>query len=202
VFDVDWAPIDVPDFLPPEAVGAFLYTGPSGPYRQGTANGGARFARLEGCWYGGGSVWFVDTVGGVPGQGLIWRFDPPETLGTPGGPGRLTAVYVAEGLPNGDNPDNITVSPRGGLVVCEDHLNRNGTRLLGMTPEGLAFPFCQNQVVLTGSPPGKPAIEADDYRRSEFAGACFDPSGRWLFANLYNPGFTFAITGPWARGPL
>jgi secreted PhoX family phosphatase len=202
VFDVDWAPIADPALLPPEAEGVLLYTGPSGPYLQGAAGGGARFARLEGCWYADGTVWFVDTTGGVPGQGVVWRFDPPETLGDPGGPGRLTAVYVAEGLPNGDSPDNITVSPRGGLVLCEDHLNTAGTRLLGMTPDGFVFPFVQNQVVLDGPPPGKPAIARGDYRSSEFAGACFDPTGRWLFANLYRPGFTVAITGPWARGPL
>jgi secreted PhoX family phosphatase len=202
VFDVDWVPVADPDFLPPEAVGKILFTGPSGPYRQGAAGGGARFARLEGCWYANGSVWFVDTTGGVPGQGAVWRYDPPETLGTPGGPGRLTAIYVAEGLPNGDNPDNITVSPRGGLVLCEDHLSVAGTRLLGMTPEGVAFPFAQNDVVLAAPPAGKPDVLPADYRGSEFAGACFDPTGRWLFANLYKPGFTFAITGPWARGPL
>jgi secreted PhoX family phosphatase len=202
VYDVDWAAIDDPAFLPPAAVGAIIYSGPSGPYQQGAANGGARFARLEGCWYADGNVWFVDTTGGTPGQGIVWRYEPPETLGTPGGPGRLTAVYVAGGLPDGDNPDNITVSPRGGLVLCEDHLNVQGTRLMGMTPEGAVFPFCVNQVRLTSPPPGKPDVAPDDYRRSEWAGACFDPTGRWLFANLYLPGFTVAITGPWARGPL
>ena len=201
-FDVDWAAIDDPALLPPEAVGRFIFNGQSGPYRQGFANGGARFARLEGCWYSGGTVWFVDTTGGTAGQGLVWRFDPPETLGDPSGPGRITAVYSAMGLPDGDNPDNITVSPRGGLVLCEDHLNVAGTRLLGMTPDGAVFPFVQNQVQLTSPPPGKPDVQPGDYRGSEFAGACFDPTGRWLFANLYQPGFTFAITGPWARGPL
>jgi uncharacterized protein len=202
-YDVDWAAIDDPALLPPEAVGAISYTGPSGPYRQGFANGGARFARLEGCWYADGVVWFVDTTGGTAGQGLVWRFDPPETLGNPSGPGRLTAIYAASGvLPDGDNPDNVTVSPRGGLILCEDHLKTAGTRLLGMTPDGAVFPFVQNQVRLTSPVPGKPDVPLDDYRRSEFAGACFDPSGRWLFANVYLPGFTFAITGPWARGPL
>jgi uncharacterized protein len=201
-YAVDWVPIADPALLPPEAVGKINYTGQSGPYRQGAAGGGARFARLEGCWYAEGVVWFVDTSGGFFGQGAVWRYEPPETLGTPGGPGRLTAVYVAEGIPNGDNPDNVTVSPRGGLILCEDHLQDFGTRLLGMTPDGVVFPFVQNDVVLAAPPPGKPAIRAGDYRGVEFAGACFDPSGRWLFANNYNPGFTFAITGPWARGPL
>jgi len=37
---------------------------------------------------------------------------------------------------------------------------------------------------------------------SEFAGACFDPGGQVLFVNLYSPGLTVAITGPWGKGPL
>ncbi len=41
-----------------------------------------------------------------------------------------------------------------------------------------------------------------DQRGAEFAGACFDPTGRILFVNNYTPGITFAITGPWGRGNL
>jgi secreted PhoX family phosphatase len=37
---------------------------------------------------------------------------------------------------------------------------------------------------------------------AEFAGACFDPTGRVLFVNFYTPGCTVAISGPWANGPL
>jgi len=39
-----------------------------------------------------------------------------------------------------------------------------------------------------------------DFSNSEWAGACFSPDGRWLFVNLYTPGFTVAITGPWRKG--
>ena len=38
---------------------------------------------------------------------------------------------------------------------------------------------------------------AGDYRGAEWAGACFSDDGRWLFANIYSPGFSVAITGPW-----
>ncbi len=38
--------------------------------------------------------------------------------------------------------------------------------------------------------------------RDEFAGACFSPDGAWLFVNLQSVGVTFAITGPFAAGPL
>ena len=45
-------------------------------------------------------------------------------------------------------------------------------------------------------------VAAGDYRQSEWAGACYSPDGRWLFANIQTPGVTFAITGPWGQGPL
>jgi hypothetical protein len=72
---------------------------------------------------------------------------------------------------------------------------------VGVTPEGVAYPFAVNQLVLDASPPGRNVFPGD-YRGAEWAGCCFDPSGRWLFANIYTPGVTFAISGPWARGPL
>ena len=42
---------------------------------------------------------------------------------------------------------------------------------------------------------------------SEFAGACFSPSARTLFVNVFGDGtagsgMTVAITGPWEAGPL
>jgi hypothetical protein len=42
---------------------------------------------------------------------------------------------------------------------------------------------------------------------SEFAGACFSPSGHTLFVNIFGDGspasgMTLAITGPWGAGPL
>ena len=46
---------------------------------------------------------------------------------------------------------------------------------------------------------------------SELAGACFSPSGRTLFFNIFGrarfdedpvEGMTCAVTGPWHRGPL
>jgi secreted PhoX family phosphatase len=45
-------------------------------------------------------------------------------------------------------------------------------------------------------------IAGGDRRETEWAGATFDPSGRWLFVNLQSPVITLAITGPWERGLL
>jgi secreted PhoX family phosphatase len=36
----------------------------------------------------------------------------------------------------------------------------------------------------------------------EFAGATWSSDGKWLFVNIQRPAATYAITGPWARGPL
>ena len=36
----------------------------------------------------------------------------------------------------------------------------------------------------------------------EFTGPTFTPDGKVLFVNVQRPGATFAITGPWDRGPL
>ena len=199
-FEVDWAPIAEPGRLPDAAAGSLSFSGPSTPFSQGSDAGGARFRRLEGCWYAAGSVWFVDTSGGPAGEGVLWRYDTPETLGRVDDRGLLTAVFVSDGF--ADNPDNVTVSPRGGLLLCEDGFRADGTKLIGVTPDGYAFDFAQNQIVLSESPPGKPTIAPGDYRTFEWAGATFDPTGRWLFVNNYTPGITFAITGPWARGPL
>ena len=40
-----------------------------------------------------------------------------------------------------DYPDNITVSPRGGIVICEDSA---APHIRGLTPRGEIFPFAKN----------------------------------------------------------
>jgi len=95
-------------------------------------------------------------------------------------------------------PDNICVSPRGGLVLCEDG---SGEEFLhGLTVDGEIFPFARNTALLPEA--HNEFVPAGDYRGSEWAGACYSPDGRWLFANLQSPGITFAITGPWKSGAL
>ena len=41
-----------------------------------------------------------------------------------------------------------------------------------------------------------------DFRGIEWAGACYSPDGKWLFANIQTAGITFVITGPWQEGAL
>jgi uncharacterized repeat protein (TIGR03803 family) len=159
-----------------------------GVFRQGFDRGGAVFARLEGAWHAAGVVYFVSTNGGDNQHGQVWAFDPAGQT--------LSLVFESPGAEVLDSPDNITASPRGGLVLCEDG---NGVQCLhGLTADGRIFRFAQNNVVLNGERNGI----TGDFTESEFAGATYGPDGRWLFVNVQRPGITLAITGPWGRGPL
>lgn len=195
-FEVEWVPIDDPQLGLQSGVGPYgsidgQTTSASGPFFQGYQEGGAQFRRLEGCWFDDFDrlIYFTDTEGGFPRQGAVWCYDPSlETL---------RAVYVSPGPGTLDNPDNITVSPRGGLLLCEDG-GQSRERMHALTPQGQLSLFAQNDVVLNGEVNGI----SGNFRGAEWCGATFDPSGRWLFVNIYSPGITFAITGPWSRGPL
>jgi secreted PhoX family phosphatase len=212
VFLVEWVRIHQPDSDPETLVAplpgfpAIEGSGRSGPYLQGEAQGAARFSRGEGCWYQDGVVYFTDTNARPVGKGVVWAYRP-----LPGGTdgGELVALFVSPSAGAADNPDNITVSPRGGLLVCEDGGGEVGpagrefgTRLLAITPNGEALAFAENNLILESPMPDRPFIEPGDYRGREFAGACFDPTGRYLFVNIQTPGLTIAITGPWRRSFL
>jgi uncharacterized protein len=186
-------------------------TGRSGPFLQGEAQGAAVFSRLEGCWHDGGVTYFVDTGGGPVGKGVVWALQLRGHRSTHGLADRptLTAVFVSHSEEAADNVDNVTVSPRGGLVLCEDGgglvvdgARSFGTRLIGVNQRGESFEFAENNVVIDQPIAGKPAIAPNDYRGFEFCGATFSPSGRQLFVNIQMPGITFAIEGPWQRGIL
>ena len=57
--------------------------------------------------------------------------------------------------------------------------------LVGLTRDGRAYHFAKNDTVLTEADLGRAekSVAADDYRDSEFCGACWDPTGRTLFVN-------------------
>jgi secreted PhoX family phosphatase len=195
---VRWIDIDKPD---PE------YTNeddPHGVFQQGRRKGACKFNRLEGCWADGDSIYFVSTSGGDAkngdvnadgyreGYGQIWEYRQRSRT--------VVLHYESPGGEVMDSPDNLTVTPRGGLLACEDdagdidgeHINR----LIGISPRGEAFTFAVNV-----------------FSECELAGVCFSPDGKTLFVNLYgdstgtpedhrDEGMTCAITGPWRRGPL
>ena len=179
--DVEWKLIGNPDPSP--------VTNATRVFRQGFDQGGAVFGRLEGAWYGHGRIYFVSTSGGNVGQGQIFEYDPLNE--------RMRLVFESPSPEVLNAPDNICVSPRGGLVLCEDG---GGAEFVhGLTTDGIIFPFARNNVDLTNDP-----VHGfnSDYRGSEFAGACYSPDGKWLFFNIQSPGITFAVTGPWGSGGL
>lgn len=208
---LEWVDISAPDASPivvvgqPGGVSLGLMAGPSAEAR---GKGCIRMSRGEGISHAGGKMFIVDTAAGVdgngrPGQGegAVWEL----TLATM----RLRALFVSGNQTAANNPDNVTVSPRGGVVLCEDgggstDVYGTGARLLGMNHAGEAYIFAKNNSVLSAgelSAAGK-SVAAGDYRGSEFCGACFDPTGRVMFVNIQTPGITLAITGPWATGNL
>jgi secreted PhoX family phosphatase len=178
--------VDIPEPNRPHSPGAVKDA--RGVHTQGLAAGGAIFSRLEGAWFGDGRLYVTATSGGDARMGQVWEIDPKaETL-------RL--VFESPGPDVLNMPDNICVSPRGGLVLCEDHSTRSSVH--GLTRDGRIFRFARNNMVLPQPRNGF----SGDFTTSEFAGATFSPDGRWLFVNGQRPGVTFAITGPWDGGGL
>ena len=182
-FKVSWVPIDHPERgIGPEGNG-------DGNVREGLANGGSAFLRLEGCYAHGDTIYFTSTSGGDAGCGQVWAYDAKAS--------ELQLVFESPAQETLYYPDNLAMSPRGGLVLCQDSYRKEAQSLFGLTPQGGIFQFAENNGIydnfrgFTG-----------DYTNSEFAGACFSPDGRWLFVNVYTPGFTVAITGPWKEGLL
>jgi secreted PhoX family phosphatase len=207
---IEWIDIENPDVDPGVAPAGVSATpaSASGPFLQAWAQGGLWISRGEGICRHGDRFFMVDTEAGLDaqgraghGEGAVWEFDPGEST--------LRAIFVSGSQPVGDNIDNIVVSPRGGILLCEDgdpgtDAYPTGTRLVGITPDGNSYAFAKNNISLTledvvGA--GK-RIVPDDYRAEEWAGACFDPDGEVLFVNVQIPGIRFAIWGPWGNGDL
>jgi secreted PhoX family phosphatase len=196
-YDVAWVDIEDPDPTFPYTPGqtapttndeALQYVG-----SQGRAQGAAGFSRLEGQVYDDGVVFFTSTQGGGPaetgnelvngygnGFGQVWAYDTRRE--------QLTVVYQSPGKQTFDLPDNITVSRRGTLVVCEDSDADNYVR--GLSTGGQLWDIALNRLrSLDGTV---------DRRNDEFAGSTFSPDGHTLFVNIQaSKGMTFAIWGPW-----
>jgi uncharacterized protein len=220
-YTLDWVTLDHPDADPVAlAAGALPLIGAvtvSGCFNEGYAKGGARMSRGEGLWYWNRRIYIVDTTGGrataggVPGdgKGCVWQLDLDTQT--------LTCICaVPPGASNiGNNFDNITVSPKGGLLLCEDggehqHNGQSvGVRLMGVASGGATYALAENnltsEVLARAHALGKDIHgmpTPNSQIGGEFAGACFDPAGRVLFVNMYSIGATLAISGPWGAGPL
>ena len=174
---VEWVP--VPDPLAKQT-----------PVRlQDFGRGGITHAqKLEGCYWGKESVYFVSSYArssegsAADHFGQVWRYEPRRrrlTLAVVFGPD--TGVEMP-----GESPDNICLAPGGGLMVCED--GGGAQHVYGVTRHGRVYALARNARNI-GTP------EEPEY--GEFAGVTFSPDGRTMYVNCYQPGTTFAVTGPW-----
>ena len=176
--EVEW--VDMEDIASPDDDMRYV-----GFYLKGCA----RFARGEGMWHGSDGVYFACTTGGRKKRGQIWRYVPSPAEGTAAearSPGKLELFVEPDNNNVCENCDNITFAPWGDLFVCEDQAGKKSIPeqyVLRITPTGQVSRFARNAL-----------------NRTELAGICFSPDGTTMFVNLYDPGITVAITGPWREG--
>ncbi|MFI7018543.1 PhoX family protein [Streptomyces sp. NPDC050164] len=176
---VEW--VDVPD---PQAARTPIRLQDFGP------RGITHAQKLEGCYWGGRSVYFVSSFArSAEGSaadhfGQVWRYDPDRR--------RLTLVIVfgpdTDIQKPGESPDNICLAPSGGLMVCED--GDGAQHVYGVTRRGEVYAMARNRQTI-GTP--------EEPEWGEFAGVAFSPDGDTMYVNCYKPGTTFAVTGPWRR---
>lgn len=143
-----------------------------------------RSRKLEGAWWADGGAYFVASYartsdGSVKEHdGQVWFYDPKSESVT------LKTIFGVNPDPAGDTyydgPDNITISPYGGVILAED--GQGIQHLVGVTDQGKAFPLARNEL-----------------NDKEFAGPVFSDDGKVLFASIQQPGHVFAITGPWGQ---
>ncbi|GAA4226907.1 hypothetical protein FHR32_002428 [Streptosporangium album] len=143
-----------------------------------------RSRKLEGAWWSDGGAYFVASFarhgdGSVnEHDGQVWFYDPRSETVT------LKTIFGVNPDPEQDTdydgPDNITVSPYGGIILAED--GEGVSHLVGVTKKGNAYPMARNEL-----------------NTSEFTGPTFSADGKVLFANIQTPGYVFAITGPWGK---
>ena len=150
---------------------------------RGHAHGALLFARGEGIHFGDGEFYFCCTSGGAAQLGQIMRYKPSRFEGQPeerSEPGQLQNFIESTDASQLNFGDNLTVAPNGHLLICEDQYTDTVTNhLRGITPSGEYYSFARL------------------HAQTELAGACFSPDGSTLFVNVFSPGKTLAITGPW-----
>jgi len=130
----------------------------------------------EGIWYRDGVVWFV-----TKGDHGLWRLDV----------GAQTMEQVYKGVDDEvvlGEPDNITITAFGDVLVCEDQGDEQQVVLI--TPDGTIAPILQ----LTG------------HVGSELAGVAMNPAGDRLYVSSQrggqsSAGLTYEIRGPFRGAP-
>ena len=144
--------------------------------------GAARFARGEGIHHTPDGIFICCTDGGPSRRGQLFRLLPS---GHAEKPDTLELFLQSEKDDLLTNGDNLCPAPWGGLIICEDLIDSSfaeHSHVQCVTKDGKIFTIARN---------------AKD--KSEFAGCCFSPDGKWLFVNLQGHGLTLAVTGPWDK---
>jgi secreted PhoX family phosphatase len=127
----------------------------------------------EGAWYDSDRVYFT-----TKGDNRVWQLD--LFLNT------VSVIYDASdyAVPVLRGVDNITVSPRGDILVAED---KDDMQIVALTVHGSVEPLLQ----LVG------------HDQSEITGPAFDPSATRLYFSsqrgtlgIGSDGFTFEVSGP------
>jgi hypothetical protein len=147
-----------------------------------------RSRKLEGAWWAGGGAYIVSSFARaespVVHDGQVWFYDPAQRTLT------LRLLFAKNPTPDldvaFDGPDNISISPYGNAIIAED--GEGVQHLIGASPSGKTFPIARNDF-------------QDATRNVEFTGPVFSPDLRTLFANIQEPGYMFAIRGPWRHIP-
>jgi secreted PhoX family phosphatase len=134
--------------------------------------GAIQFHKLEGALHADGLFWFPDTDGGEHKLGQIFRYSPQDET--------LELFFEARREVEMQKPDNLAMTPWGDLWFVED--GKGFDRVMGVTPGGAAYEFARNQL-----------------NESELSGPCFSPDGRTFFVNIYDPGITVAVWGPFEQ---
>ena len=196
-YRVRWVRIPIPDPQFPVSGGRPVLTNNqaiSNVGRQGWDGGAAVFSRLEGITCDDGVIYFTSTQGGGAPEPVDWATSAESRGGFGRGTGQVWAyrphrdtlevVYQSASAQDLNLPDNITTSPRGTLILCEDNTPPAGqsNSLQALTRRGQLITFADNYAA----------------PRVEFAGATFSPNGQTLYVNL-NTGLAMsvAIWGPW-----
>lgn len=144
--------------------------------QQGAAKGALLIARGEGIHMGDGELYVCATNGGAAKLGQIFRLRPSHNGGSDG----FELFFESTRADQFNYGDNLTTSPNGHLIVCEDqYTDVVDNHLRGITPDGVAYPLGRLRM------------------QTELAGGCWSPDGKWFFVNAYSPTVTVAITGPW-----
>ena len=158
-------------------------TAQRGPTRN-QVPGSTVFPGGEGIWYWRGVCYFT-----TKGNKKVWGYDIRENL--------IDVLFDRQLAQSSslDAVDNVTITPRGDVLVCED----GGNMEIGLiTPTGRAV---------------SPLLRITGQDESEVCGVVFDPSGTRMYctsqrgggvAGAPGPGIVYEISGPFGtpRGGL